>query len=203
MKIIGITGQSGSGKGMLSKSFAKLGYVHADADKIYHGLLDTNKQLFGELVSAFGDDITRDGKIDRKALGKKVLGKENARKLLRLNKIAHKYVCREYIKLILTLKEQNAKGLIIDAPLLIEARLNVLCDTNIFVACSKETQIERIMARDSISRDAAILRLASQKPLEFYAKHCEHFFLNDNSSIEDLDAFAKQIDSILNSEDKT
>ena len=105
MKTIGITGQSGSGKGYLSGIFASLGYVHADADKIYHDLLSSSKELRRELVAAFGEDIEKDGEIDRVALGKKVFGKKNARKLLRLNKIAHKYVCREYVKLIISLKE--------------------------------------------------------------------------------------------------
>ena len=57
MKIIGITGQSGSGKGFLSCEFEKLGYIHADADKIYHGLLSSNAELKGEIVHGFGEDV--------------------------------------------------------------------------------------------------------------------------------------------------
>ena len=198
MKIIGITGQSGSGKGYLSKEFEKLGYTHADADKIYHGLLDSSKELRNELIGTFGKDIEVCGKIDRKALGKKVFGKKNARKLVKLNKIAHKYVCREYVKLIISLKEQNAKGLIIDAPLLIEARLDKLCDINIFVNCEDSIKIERIMNRDSISRDAALLRLSSQKPLSFYQNNCNCSFINNTGA--DAAAYAEKIDRLLHGE---
>ena len=195
MKIIGITGQSGSGKGHLSAQFEKLGYIHADADKIYHGLLASNAELKAELVCAFGKDILSNGEIDRKALGRKVFGTENARKLLKLNKIAHKYVAREYISLIRKLKSEGAKGIIIDAPLLIEARLDKICDTTVFVAADRETRIMRIMARDNLDRAAALLRIDSQKDESFYAKHCKHIFINNGS--EDASIFAADIDKLL------
>lgn len=195
MITIGITGQSGSGKGFVSKEFKKLGYVHADADAIYHDLLDKSDELCDELVRAFGSDIERGGKIDRKALGLKVFGKKNQRKLAKLNKIAHKYVCREYVKLIIKAKANGEKGFIIDAPLLIEARLHKLCDACICVVCSEETRIQRIMERDKIDRAAAELRVNSQKPLEFYTSQCDLIYLNDGS--EDAAAFAAEIDKKL------
>ncbi len=198
MTIIGITGQSGSGKGYLSAAFEKLGYVHADADKIYHELLLSNKEMRRELVAAFGNDILKDGDIDRKVLGKKVFGSKNARKLTKLNKITHKYVCREYVKLIISLKEQNAKGLIIDAPLLIEARLHKLCDFTICVYCEEEIRVERIMKRDGISREAALLRIRSQKPWSFYIAQCDTAIVNNG--ILPLDDDAKSIDNLLHGE---
>ncbi|MBQ4556715.1 MAG: dephospho-CoA kinase [Clostridia bacterium] len=198
MKIIGITGQSGSGKGYLSTEFAKLGYIHADADKIYHDLLKNCTSLKDELVRTFGADILTNGEIDRKILGKKVFGANNARKLAKLNKITHKYVCREYIKLIVALKEQDSKGIIIDAPLLIEARLHKLCDFNIYVYCDEEVRIERIMKRDSISREAALLRIRSQKPWSFYATQCDTAI--PNNGILPLDDYAKSIDNLLHGE---
>ena len=179
MKIIGITGPSGCGKGFLSAEFARRGYVHADADTIYHDLLCTSAALRQELVRAFGSEIEKDGTIDRKVLGAKVFGAKNRRKLEALNKITHKYVCREYIKQILELKEAGAKGIVIDAPLLIEARLHKLCDLNVLVICDLETRIARIMARDGISRAAALLRIRSQKPIDFYMRACDHVFVND------------------------
>ncbi|MBE6679583.1 MAG: dephospho-CoA kinase [Ruminococcaceae bacterium] len=198
MKIIGITGQSGSGKSYLAKTFEKLGYIHANADKIYHELLLTNAKLRCELVSTFGKEIEKDGTIDRKTLARKVFGKKNSRKLLKLNKIAHKYVCREYIKLIMSLKGQNAKGLVIDAPLLIEARLHKLCDINIYVYCDKELRIERIMSRDGISRKEAELRVCSQKDALYYMKNCDTVFFGDGY-IPATD-FATDIDKKLHGE---
>ncbi len=198
MIIIGITGQSGSGKGHLAREFASLGYIHADADKIYHALLDESEELKGELVKEFGEDIKTDNSIDRKKLGAKVLGKKNARKLQKLNRIAHKYVSKEYIKLIVGAKERGEKGIIIDAPLLLEARLDKICDTTVAVICGEEMRIERITARDGIDENAARIRISSQKPLEFYTSACDYIFLNDgNESAAD---FAALIDNTFTEE---
>lgn len=181
MKIIGVTGPSGCGKGFLSAELAKLGYIHADADTIYHDLLQSSEPMREELVRAFGEDIAKGDIIDRKVLGKKVFGAKNRRKLEKLNKITHKYVCHEYIKLILKLKNENAKGLVIDAPLLLEARLHTLCDLTVAVLCDEETRVQRITARDGIDREAALLRIRSQKPIAFYANHCDYAFWNDSA----------------------
>ena len=189
MIIIGITGQSGSGKGHLAREFSSLGYMHLDADKIYHALLEENEELKAALVKEFGEDIITDGRIDRKKLGAKVLGKKNARKLSKLNKIAHKYVSGEYIKLIVGAKERGEKGIIIDAPLLLEARLDKICDVTVAVVCGEEMRVKRIMARDGIDEGAAYLRINSQKPLEFYTSACDYIFLNDgNESARDFAA---------------
>lgn len=181
MKIIGVTGPSGCGKGFLSAELAKLGYIHADADAIYHDLLQSSAPMREELVRAFGAEIERDGVIDRKILGSKVFGAKNRRKLEKLNKITHKYVCREYVKRILQLKAEDAKGLIIDAPLLLEARLHKLCDLTVAVLCDEETRVQRITARDGIDREAALLRIRSQKPIAFYANRCDYAFWNDSA----------------------
>ena len=145
-----------------------------------------------ELINEFGSDIEKDGEIDRKALGKKVFGKKNSRRLQKLNKISHKHVCREYIKMIIKAKENGAKGFVIDAPLLIEARLHKICDVCICVICSRETRIERIMKRDGIDYSAAKLRIESQKPLAFYTSQCGLIFLGDGS--EDAAKFASEVD---------
>ena len=198
MKIIGITGPSGCGKGFLSEELAKRGYVHADADAIYHDLLGRSAPLRKELVRTFGADIEKDGVIDRKVLGGKVFGAKNRRKLEKLNKITHKYVCRAYVQLILQLKAENVKGLIIDAPLLLEARLHTLCDLTVAVLCDEETRVTRIMARDGIDREAALLRIRSQKPIAFYAKHCGYAFRND--SADAVQETAAHIDNLLQEE---
>ncbi len=195
MRIIGITGQSGSGKGHLSMAFSALGYIHLDADKIYHRLLSESSELREELVRAFGEDIEHNGKIDRSALGKKVLGKKNGRRLKKLNRITHKYVCREYIRLILEHKASGTMGIVIDAPLLIEARLDKLCDTTVLVTADRSLRIERIVARDSIDRFAAERRIDSQKDISFYSERCEHIFINNGT--ESAADFAAHIDKLL------
>ena len=65
---------------------------------------------------------------------------------------------------------------------------------------SEETRIERIMARDGISRDAAWLRIRSQKPLSFYAERCDYLFVNNDGS--DVGAAAREIEALLTEENQ-
>ena len=93
MFIIGITGPSGSGKGVVSEYLAAKGAKIIDADCVYHDLITSPSPCIDELVANFGKGILTDnGAIDRKKLAPLVFGESNKEKLLLLNKITHKYV---------------------------------------------------------------------------------------------------------------
>jgi len=195
MTVIGITGQSGSGKSLLAADLAKRGYLHADADAIYHSLLETSEPMRAELVAAFGEDILREGKIDRRALAAKVFGKQNAKKLKALNKITHKYVCRECVRLLCAAKDAGEKGVLLDAPLLIEARLDRLCDLVVCVFAPEEVRLARITARDGVSKVEALRRLRAQPSAAFYAEKCDFAFYNGGDAAA-AEAAANEIDRI-------
>ena len=199
MKIIGITGPSGSGKSMLADALAARGYLCADADAIYHDLLCTSEPMQKELVAAFGADILQNGRIDRPTLAAKVFGRKSGKPLTRLNKITHKYVCREYIRRIRDAKDAGAKGILLDAPLLIEARLDRLCDLVVCVFAPTDVRIARIVARDGISEAAAYLRIRSQPDNTFYLKKCGYAFCNDGDPAK-ITAAAHDIDLLLTEE---
>lgn len=199
MKIIGITGPSGSGKSMLAAALTARGYLHADADAIYHELLRTSEAMRAELVAAFGDGILRDGQIDRPALAARVFGKKSRKPLLRLNKITHKYVCRECIRQIRAAVDTGAKGILLDAPLLIEARLDRLCDLVVCVTAPIDVRVRRIAARDGLSEKAALLRIHAQPDDTFYLRKCGYVLLNDGSEAK-IDAAAREIDALLSEE---
>lgn len=192
MRVIGITGQSGSGKGELCKSLTAYGYEHLDTDAVYHELLDTDAALVDELVRAFGADIVTDGKVNRKILATKVFGAKNKRRLKRLNQITHRYVCRVCVARILDAKARDAVGILLDAPLLFEARLDKICDTVVLVVCDTETRVRRIMARDGISEEAARTRIRAQGDPFRYAAYCDLCLVNDGDAAN-LAAAAEEI----------
>lgn len=195
MIIIGITGPSGAGKGAVSAILAeKFGFKVIDADRVYHSIISAPSECVKELASSFGEDVLNEvGGIDRKALSQKVFGDENKDKLLLLNKITHKYVIYEIEKLLVEHKNSGIEVCIIDAPLLIEAGVDKMCDHTVAVIADKELRAKRIADRDGIDENAALLRINSQKPDSFYTDACS-FILSNNHCKRELES---SVDSCL------
>lgn len=188
MVIIGITGPSGAGKGAVSAILAeKYGYKVIDADRVYHSIISAPSDCVRELSLTFGEDVLNEnGGIDRKALSRKVFGEENRDKLLILNKITHKYVISEIEKTVKKQENNGADVCVIDAPLLIEAGVDTMCDHVLAVVADKEIRAKRIAERDGIDEKAALLRINSQKPESFYSDASD-FLLTNNLGVKELE----------------
>ncbi len=198
MFIIGITGPSGAGKGAVSEYLnTQYGYRIIDADRVYHDIISAPSDCVNELEEHFGKDVINEiGGIDRKALSKLVFGEENKENLLLLNQITHKYVISEINKIIEKYSNDGADVCVIDAPLLIEAGVNKICDRVLVVYADKEIRAERIAKRDGIDMESALLRINSQKPYEFYSENCD-FFITNHLRLRELGMF---VDSFLRCE---
>jgi len=183
MIIIGVTGPSGAGKGVVSAYLESENIKVIDADVVYHGIITPPSLCLGELVEYFGDGILKEsGELDRAALSKKVFGDENRDGLLTLNKITHKYVS-EKIKELLD-EYFSAQACIIDAPLLIEAELDKICDFTIAVLADKDIRAKRLVSRDGITLEAAMRRICSQKSDEFYIENTDYALYNEGDTQE-------------------
>jgi len=182
LKILGLTGPSGAGKGAVAAIFEKFGIPSIDTDAVYHQLLEEGGSIKHELCAAFGQDILdENGKIDRKRLGSAVFGKENTPSLLHtLNTITHKYVMARTREMLQALKQSGFIAALIDAPLLFEAGIDKECDAVIGVLAERETRICRITERDGISNEAAQMRIDAQKSDDFYRKACQYILENNN-----------------------
>lgn len=197
LKIIGLCGGSGSGKGVVSDIFLKkYSIASIDTDAVYHSLTASGGACLDALVFEFGDKIIApDGSLDRRVLSDIVFsseGKEKRHK--RLNEIAHKFVLDETLRIIEEKKREGARALIIDAPLLYESGFDRLCDSVIAVTADREFRIERIMRRDSIDREKAQRRIASQlSDAELSAR--ADFVIVNNGTTDDAE---KEIEKIIN-----
>ncbi len=200
MKIIGLTGQSGSGKGEIARILSEHGTAHIDCDNVYHSLLYSGSECTSELALHFGKEILdTDGSVNRSKLAAAVFGENgSAEKLDMLNRITHKYVIRKCMSLIEEYKEQGYKALVIDAPALIESGLHKKCDSVIAVCAPKEIRLDRIIARDRISREKAEDRLNAQHPEGFYTEHADIVINNSGSKDELRQRITKLIVEILN-----
>ena len=160
--IIGITGSIACGKSTISNYLESKGYIVIDADKIGHEALDDD-YVKEKLILAFGNEILEDNKINRQKLGELVFG--NSSNLNVLNSIIHPEIRKKILEKI---DKNNDKELIfIDVALLFEAKFDDLVDKIIVVYVDKNTQLTRLMKRNSISKKEALSRIVSQmSPIE-------------------------------------
>lgn len=160
--IIGITGSIACGKSTVSNYLKSKGYIVIDADKIGHEALDDD-YVKEKLVLAFGNEILEDNKISRQKLGELVFG--NSSNLNVLNSIIHPEIRKKILEKI---DKNNDKELIfIDVALLFEAKFDDLVDKIIVVYVDENTQLTRLMKRNSISKKEALSRIVSQmSPIE-------------------------------------
>ena len=175
MKVIGLCGGSGAGKGTVCSIFAELGIPSIDTDKLYHSLISTDSECTRELVSAFGSDVYANPGVDRKALRNIVFS--SPENLAILNKITHKHILASVRSLIKNTGE--ARAIIIDAPLLFESGFDKECDVKICVIADEDVRIERITKRDGISPEIAKARIASQIPNDELKEICDYTIENN------------------------
>ena len=160
--IIGITGSIACGKSTVSNYLKSKGNIVIDADKIGHEALDDD-YVKEKLILAFGNEILDDNKINRQKLGELVFG--NSSNLNVLNSIIHPEIRKKILQKID--KNNDKEFIFIDVALLFEAKFDDLVDKIIVVYVDKNTQLTRLMKRNSISKKEALSRIVSQmSPIE-------------------------------------
>ena len=183
MKIIGITGSSGSGKSTVTQILEKeLKAKSINADEVVKQMQTQSSKYFEKIVELFGKEIIQEnGSLNRKRLAQ-IIFQDKAQKE-KLDKLTYTYAVKEIKKQV-----NNTQGdyVIIDAPLLIESKLNEICNAVIAVISNKEEQITRICNRDNIEKDDAKLRIEAQKDNEFYKKNADYVVENNGGNYNEL-----------------
>jgi dephospho-CoA kinase len=163
---VGLTGSIAVGKSFVLSVLAELGCVTFDADRIAHSVMEPGREAHTDIVREFGSRVLgADGSIDRQKLGAIVFADQARR--ARLNEIVHPRVIQEQNRLLLEAEARDPNGIaVIDAALMIESGGHKRFDKLIVVYCDRETQIERLMRRNKITRDDAELRVGAQMSTE-------------------------------------
>ncbi|CDA58654.1 dephospho-CoA kinase [Clostridium sp. CAG:245] len=179
MKIIGITGNSGSGKSTISKLISKNYEAKIiDADKIAKEMTKNNGEYLQAIRQAFGNDVIKNNELDRKKLADIVF--LNRAEKEKLDGLTFEYVVEEIKKELEANQNLDYQYIILDVPLLFESKLDKLCDYTIGVIAPKTEKIKRICKRDKLSKEKALQRLNSQPNDEFFTKNCNTVINNEN-----------------------
>ncbi len=195
MRLVGITGGSGTGKTTALRMFERHGALCIDADALYHRLTAESEGMRKELTERFG--AVYEGKVlQRKKLGAVVFG--DAAALLDLNRITHKYVSEGMNELLRAHAMNGGRLAVIDAVALIESGINARCVATFGVVADKELRIARIMQREGIDEVYARARIEAQKSDDYYREHCTEV-LENNGSKEEFEALcAEHFNRLIN-----
>ena len=175
--IIGLTGQTGAGKSTVCKVFDNFGFVTVDCDKLSREITNTDRELVRNLAEKFGNDIlNEDGSLNRKALGNKAFSSKQNTELL--NSLTHPAIIKKIKEIIGANKN---KTVVLDAPTLFESGAFRLCDKIISVIADENIRLDRIMKRDLISKQAALLRISAQGDDSFYTERSDAVIVNNEN----------------------
>ena len=176
MKILGITGSSGSGKTLVTNLFLNLESTYIiNTDELAKKIAQKNSKYLNEIAEFFGQDILLDdGNLNRKKLSQIISEDENAKK--ELNKITKNNLVPKMLEEIK--QNSNNKLIVLDIPILYENKLEVYCDKVLAIISEKEEQIKRICSRDNISREQAENRLKIQLSNDFFKQNADYIIKN-------------------------
>jgi len=173
---IGLTGGIASGKSSVGRWLAQQGLPVLDADQYARDVLKPGSSATSLVLERYGRRVRdAEGKgIDRGALGHIVFNDREERRWL--EQLVHPAVRQRFAVALDNLKEEPAVVLMI--PLLFEAGLESLCSEIWIVDCTASQQLERLMRRDGITRDAAQARIEAQWPLSRKRALADHVITN-------------------------
>lgn len=180
-EIYGLTGQTGAGKTTVAIELAKKGFCVIDCDIAAREIVKKDSPVIDELKDAFGENIVLpSGELDRKALAKIAFSTKEKEQLL--NKITHPAITRLVRRQIIENKDKFS-SFAVDAALLFESELYDYCNKTIVVTAEKDVRLKRIMERDSITEEEAMLRINAQPDEEYYISKGDIIIENNGGEI--------------------
>jgi dephospho-CoA kinase len=188
--IIGLTGPTGAGKSSAAKLCEKLGLSLIDCDKVARQAVEKGTDGLKALCTAFSDKILNpDGTLNRKKLASIAFASPDKTQLL--NDTTFPFIKE------LVLKGTEKGNTLLDAPTLFESGINEICFKTVAVLCQKQIRKARIMKRDNLTEEEALLRMNAGKDDAFYIKNADYIIYNNSGEVEFLNQFEATLTEIL------
>jgi dephospho-CoA kinase len=181
--VIGLTGGIGSGKTAVANLFEQWGATVVDADTLAREVISPGSKTLDTIKQTFATEdiiVEETGELNRPAMAKLVF--ENEENRSRLESILHPAIRTAWLKRLEELKATNTKLIVYVVPLLFETSIDrPELESIVLVTAPLEKKIQRIIARDSLTRSQALQRIDAQLPDTQKIERSNFVIRNDNS----------------------
>ena len=190
--LLGVTGGIATGKSTVVNMLKEFGAPVIDFDLLAREVVEPEKPAWKDIVAYFGEQVLQeDRQLDRKKLSDIVFRDLEKRK--KLESFTHPRINEKFVKQLKAIVEKDPGAIIqVDVPLLIELNLQYMFHKTLVVYVPTEKQVERLMARDGITREEAADRLKAQLPIEEKAGYAD-FVIHNEGSLEETRRQAEEL----------
>ena len=143
MLVVALTGGIGSGKSTVGQMFQDLGAIVTDSDQLAREVVERGTTGFDQIIAAFGDEVLKNGDLNRAFLAELVF--KDPAKREQLEQITHPMIRKAFAKIVESAKSDSI--VINQIPLLVESKHDYKFDHVITVSASQEVRIERLINR--------------------------------------------------------
>jgi len=192
MLVVALTGGIGSGKSTVGQIFAQLGAIVIDSDQLARDVIERGSIGFNEVVAKFGDEILKNGDIDRQILASLIF--KNPAKRSELEQITHPLIRKAFAKVVSSALPDSI--VINQIPLLVESNHDYRFDHIITVSASESIRIERLIKR-GLTNEQIKQRMQAQATDQMREDIADSVVVNEKSEQEITDQVEKIWEQLL------
>jgi dephospho-CoA kinase len=192
MLIVALTGGIGSGKSTVGQIFAQLGATVIDSDQLARDVLERGSIGFDEVVAKFGDQILKNGQINRQLLASIVF--KDPVKRSELEQITHPLIRKAFAEVI---AGSSSNSIVINQiPLLVESNHDYKFDYVITVSAAEDIRTQRLLKR-GLTGDQIRERMHAQATDQIREGIADSVIINENEEQDLSDQVEKIWEQLL------
>ena len=182
MLIVALTGGIGSGKSTVGQMFAQSGAIVIDSDQLARDVLERGSIGFNEVVAKFGDEILKNGEIDRQLLASIVF--KDPKKRSELEQVTHPLIRKAFAEVVA--RSANNSIIINQIPLLVESNHDYKFDHVITISANESIRTQRLLKR-GLTADQIRQRMQAQATNQMRESISDSVIVNESDEQNLLD----------------